>query len=273
MGLISRVSSRTYRLIQPCRQKKRQKFPTKPKKAKQKAVEDKTFGLKNKKGAKQQKFIEQVNKQAQNKYQNKGAEKAKEAAKSKKEQKQAYLDQLDAILKPVKSEREVLLSKKQQEADKEKEVVYLTIEELVEVERLKLKNSGKKLTPVTLESFLVWKKKKRAEKKAEEEKAAKTKTKYAKDGKIMSNTGKELFAYYKDKIDLNDDEEMAEDVDYNANDSDQEEEAENLKKQGGIREITAETFYYEGVDAAINEELFADCDLDELADELAELES
>merc|ERR1711972_764687 len=242
-------------------------------KAKNKAVEDKTFGLKNKKGAKQQKFIEQVNKQAAHKY-DAGKNKQNEAKLSKKAQKQAYLDQLDALMKPVEnSERKVMLSKKQQEADKEKEVVYLTIEELVEVERLKLKNSGKKLTPVTLESFLVWKKKKRAEQKAAEEKEAKQKTKYAKEGKIMSNTGKELFAYYKDKIDLNDDEEMAEDVDYNANDSDQEEEAENLKKQGGIREITAETFYYEGVDAAINEELFADCDLDELADELAELES
>merc|ERR1711899_538384 len=124
---------------------------------------------------------------------------------------------MDAILNPIKTERKVIMSKKQEDADKEKEVVYLTIEELVEVERLKLKNSGKKLTPVTLESFLVWKKKKRAEKKAEEEKAAKTKTKYAKEGKIMSSTGKELFAYYKDQINVDDDGEMNEDVDYNAN--------------------------------------------------------
>merc|ERR1712157_148263 len=139
-------------------------------------------------------------------------QKAKEEKQSKKAQKQAYLAELDAILKPVKTERKVILSKKQQEQDKEKEVVYLTIEELVEVERLKLKNSGKKLTPVTLESFLVWKKKKRAEKKAQEEKEAKTKSKYAKEGKIMSNTGKELFAYYKDQINVNDDEE-ADDID------------------------------------------------------------
>merc|ERR1712050_567616 len=159
-----------------------------------------TFGLKNKKGAKQQKFIEQVNKQANNKY-NINQNKQNEAKLSKKAQKQAYLDQLDALMKPVEnSERKVMLSKKQQEADKEKEVVYLTIEELVEVERLKLKNSGKKLTPVTLESFLVWKKKKRAEQKAAEEKEAKQKTKYAKEGKIMSSTGKELFAYYKEQI-------------------------------------------------------------------------
>ena len=36
-------------------------------KMKNKIIEDKTFGLKNKKGAKQQKFIQQVQKQVQNK--------------------------------------------------------------------------------------------------------------------------------------------------------------------------------------------------------------
>lgn len=36
-------------------------------KEKKKIIEDKTFGLKNKKGAKQQKFIQQVQKQVQNK--------------------------------------------------------------------------------------------------------------------------------------------------------------------------------------------------------------
>lgn len=40
-------------------------------KLKNKIIEDKTFGLKNKKGAKQQKFIQQVQKQVQNKIQTK----------------------------------------------------------------------------------------------------------------------------------------------------------------------------------------------------------
>ena len=76
---------------------------------------------------------------------------------------------------------------------------------------------------------------------------------------------------------MNDDDEAA-DLDY----SDDEEAAENLKNQGGIREITAETFYYEGVDAKINEELFnedidedlfgGDDELDGLAEELEGLE-
>merc|ERR1712127_765167 len=139
-----------------------------------------------------------------------------------------------------------------------------------EVERLKLKQSGKKLTPVTLESFLIWKKKKRAQQKLDDAAAVKIKEKYAKEGKIMSSTGKELFAYYKEHVNMDDDEE-AEDVDYNMVDSDNE-DAENIKKQGGIREITADFFKFEGVDDAINEELFADMDLDDLADELADLE-
>merc|ERR1739848_561406 len=248
MGLISRVSSRTYRNIppKPKASKKTQE------KAKAKTVDDKTFGLKNKKGAKQQKFIEQVNKQVYKG--NPKAERAKQQKVSAKAQKQAYLDELDAILKPVKEERKVIMSKKQEQKDKEKEVVYLTIEELVEVERIKLKNSNQKLTPVTLKSFLEWKKKKKAEKKKKADEEAKTKQKYAKEGKIITTTGKELFAYYKDQINLNDDEE-ADDIDYNERDSDYEEDDTQVK------EITAETFYYEGVDAAINEELFAD-DLD-----------
>jgi len=222
-------------------------------KAKARTVEDKTFGLKNKKGAKQQKFIEQVNKQVYKG--NPKNDRAKAQQVSKKAQKQAYLDELDSILNPIKDERKVIMSKKQQEEDKDKEVVYLTIEELVEVERLKLKNSKKKLTPVTLASFLEWKTKKKAEEKKLAEEEAKKKAKYAKEGKIITTTGKELFAYYKDKIV---DDEEAGDIDYNERDSDYEEDTDQVK------EITAATFYYEGVDAAINEELFADEDLDAL---------
>jgi len=115
-----------------------------------KQAEDKTFGLKNKSGAKQQKFCAKVEQQlANSKKDIRGGNGGKPAPLTKKEQKEAYLAQLDAMLVPVDDTRKVILSKKQQEADKEKEVVYLTIEELVEVERLKLKNSGKELTKVT----------------------------------------------------------------------------------------------------------------------------
>lgn len=52
---------------------KQQQAPNKKsqEKLKNKIIEDKTFGLKNKKGAKQQKFIQQVQKQVQNKIQTK----------------------------------------------------------------------------------------------------------------------------------------------------------------------------------------------------------
>merc|ERR1712179_52385 len=281
MGLISRVSSRTYRRKLQVQEKKNHIATMPPKKdgpskknkekAKVKSMDDKTFGLKNKKGAKQQKFIAQVEKQTFSKTgQQQRAEKQKLTGKAKK---QAYLDELNAIMKPMANNKKVILSKKQEQEDKGKEVVYLTIEELVEVERVKLKNSNKKLTPVTLESFLIWKKKKKLEQRIAAEKEASAKKKYAKEGKIVSSTGKELFAYYKDKINMDDDEE-ADDIDYNALDSDQEEEVAAIKQQGGFREITAEMFHLEGVDASVNAELFGDGeDLDALAAELEALEA
>ena len=71
-------------------------------KVKTKIVEDKTFGLKNKKGAKQQKFIQQVQKQVSNKFQNPRdlppdmveREKKKEEERKKKEE-------LSLLFKPV----------------------------------------------------------------------------------------------------------------------------------------------------------------------------
>merc|ERR1711970_257256 len=211
-------------------------------KAKKKTVEDKTFGLKNKKGAKQQKYIEQVNKQVYNK--NPGEARQQAQKVSAKAKKAAYLEELDAIMKPMKQDRKVIMSKKQEQQDKDKEVVYLTIEELVEVERIKLKNSGKKLTPVTLESFLIWKRNKKAEQKKKEIAEAKQKQKYQKEGKIVTSTGKELFAYYHthDNTLMNDDEDAASAADYDDSDDDQ---MVALKEQGGVREITAETFYYD----------------------------
>lgn len=69
-------------------------------KKKEKIVEDKTFGLKNKKGAKTQKFIQQVQKQV------KGNLKANEPPKvSKKEEKKKELEELNAIFRPVTTQK------------------------------------------------------------------------------------------------------------------------------------------------------------------------
>lgn len=69
-------------------------------------VQDKTFGLKNKKGAKQQKFIQQVQHQVKNSGINKTQkqlDKEKEDAKKEKEKKKLELDELNSILRPVQT--------------------------------------------------------------------------------------------------------------------------------------------------------------------------
>ncbi|KFD47334.1 hypothetical protein M513_11792 [Trichuris suis] len=67
-------------------------------KQKEKIIEDKTFGLKNKKGAKQQKFIKMVTHQVKNQ----GVSMSKiESEKREKLKKKTDLDDLNALFKPV----------------------------------------------------------------------------------------------------------------------------------------------------------------------------
>ncbi|RNA36512.1 zinc finger CCCH domain-containing [Brachionus plicatilis] len=75
-------------------------------KVKTKIIEDKTFGLKNKKGAKQQKFIAQVQKQVQNKFQPRDNLTAEEKERKKAEEKQKK-DELAALFKPVLTQQQV----------------------------------------------------------------------------------------------------------------------------------------------------------------------
>lgn len=72
-------------------------------KKKEKVIEDKTFGLKNKKGAKQQKFIQQVQKQV-----HAGGHHPKSDADKKKEDKEKKLQEqkeLAALFKPVQTQK------------------------------------------------------------------------------------------------------------------------------------------------------------------------
>uniref|UniRef100_A0A3B4Y3V8 Zinc finger CCCH domain-containing protein 15 n=1 Tax=Seriola lalandi dorsalis TaxID=1841481 RepID=A0A3B4Y3V8_SERLL len=71
-------------------------------KKKEKIIEDKTFGLKNKKGAKQQKFIKNVTQQV--KYGQQSAEADKTAKKSDKKKE---LDELNELFKPVVAAQKV----------------------------------------------------------------------------------------------------------------------------------------------------------------------
>ncbi|XP_044070267.1 zinc finger CCCH domain-containing protein 15 [Siniperca chuatsi] len=75
-------------------------------KKKEKIIEDKTFGLKNKKGAKQQKFIKNVTQQV--KHGQQSARQAAEAEKTgKKTDKKKELDELNELFKPVVAAQKV----------------------------------------------------------------------------------------------------------------------------------------------------------------------
>lgn len=69
-------------------------------KKKDKIVEDKTFGLKNKKGAKTQKFIQQVQKQVKG-----NLTKNEQPKGNKKEEKRKELEELNAIFRPVTTQK------------------------------------------------------------------------------------------------------------------------------------------------------------------------
>ncbi|XP_069052763.1 zinc finger CCCH domain-containing protein 15 [Lepisosteus oculatus] len=70
-------------------------------KKKEKIIEDKTFGLKNKKGAKQQKFIKAVTQQVKYGQQNARQVAAAEGEKNKKADKKKELSELNELFKPV----------------------------------------------------------------------------------------------------------------------------------------------------------------------------
>ncbi|XP_049860455.1 zinc finger CCCH domain-containing protein 15 homolog [Schistocerca gregaria] len=71
-------------------------------KKKEKVIEDKTFGLKNKKGAKQQKFIQQVQHQVKNAG---AAKKNDELKKQEKEKKLKEQKEMNMLFKPVSTQK------------------------------------------------------------------------------------------------------------------------------------------------------------------------
>ncbi|KAG7466840.1 hypothetical protein MATL_G00146640, partial [Megalops atlanticus] len=76
-------------------------------KKKEKIIEDKTFGLKNKKGAKQQKFIKTVTQQVKYGQQNARQIAAAESEKNKKGDKKKELSELNELFKPVVAAQKV----------------------------------------------------------------------------------------------------------------------------------------------------------------------
>lgn len=216
-------------------------------KEKQKIVEDKTFGLKNKnKSKKVQNYVQQVKKQAAQKVEG-NKPRRKEEEEQKKMSKKALLEaraaELGLIMKPVKekekteeiSEEE---TKRQQEELERQRIASLPIEEQIEEYRKKLDTTKK----VTEEVFRKW-----LESKSKSQtlgKKQKTQTK----GKAAALTGRELFTKQKE---LFVDDEDADTVKYERpllyEDSEEEEdgyisegEKESIHTEEGIQQLTDE---------------------------------
>ncbi|KAI0565160.1 DRG regulatory protein Tma46 [Gracilaria domingensis] len=183
-------------------------MPPKKKKAeeqKKKIVEDKTFGLKNKKKSRKvQQYVETVKKQASQKVdgprkRSAGAGSSSAASNARLAQMQARLAELELMNQPVKekpkkmSAEEAERKRLEEEAEKERiRIANLPIEDQIEEERAKLTTH----TPVTKELFLKWKEEKVREKKAEQEAkraAAYKKMSKAERSRGQGLTGRQLF--------------------------------------------------------------------------------
>eukprot|EP00871_Galdieria_phlegrea_P002505 jgi/Galph1/3255/GphlegSOOS_G1891.1 len=167
-------------------------------KEKQKIVEDKTFGLKNKnKSKKVQSYVQQVKKQAAQKVEgNKPRRKEEEEQKklSKKALLEARAAELGMIMKPVKEKEKTQEiseeEKRRQEEERERErIANLPLEEQIEERRKRIENS----TKVTEEMFRNWLKKKAADRNSKEQKASSNKSKTSLTGRELFTKRKELF--------------------------------------------------------------------------------
>lgn len=190
-------------------------------KAKAKVIEDKTFGLKNKKSKKVQTQIKQV-KNTVNQVHDKKAKKELEERERKRMEKlleKKREEELKALFKAVdEPKKEASTSdsnvedghdeNREEEAQNDlyeqieeelKEEEEMTIEDIIEKERAKIMNG----TPVTLESFTRWKQFKMEQKKKEEDVRRKAALETG-----LGLTGRDLFE--RNKSLFVDDEEAAE---------------------------------------------------------------
>eukprot|EP00940_MAST-03C_sp_MAST-3C-sp2_P002209 g2209.t1 len=174
---------------------KKKKISSKKAKTLQKRiVEDKTFGLKNKKGGKMKKFM------ARGKSEEAAAAERKRA-KAARAKEEALMNKLFAAapkkeLAPKKKGFSVGVAVKKKKKKKKKKgsapappppppVDNRPIEIIIEEKRSNLYSSGKKLTPVTPETFAAWKKRFNAKRKKEMDKKNK--------GKKQKLSGRELY--------------------------------------------------------------------------------
>ncbi|KAJ1511908.1 hypothetical protein HMI54_000409, partial [Coelomomyces lativittatus] len=87
--------------------------------------------------------------------------------------------------------------KKAKDEPSDDDLPTVSLEEFLETERL---NLGSDLTPVTLETFTAWKKKKQVALAHQEEKSHQAKVQAVKSGKKQGLTGRDLFTFHPDLI-------------------------------------------------------------------------
>eukprot|EP00912_Choanoflagellata_sp_UC4_P000917 UC4_evm1s567 len=194
-------------------------------KNKAKIIDDKTFGLKNKKGKKNQQFIKQVQHQVQHAGKSRQDLQKEKEAKEKKNRKKLLAAQQAELAKLLRCDVDDLKKKKgpspagneasadvsgseddkgrrqlgreKREAEEEEKRLAKKVKEktitIEEIEEQRAKINGK--TKVTLETFNEWKKKQLAKKRKMHAEEEKKKAKAAKQGKSKGMTGRDLFTH------------------------------------------------------------------------------
>ena len=173
---------------------------------------------------------------------------------------------------------------------KEEKTDEVSLEELIEERRAELSSKADQLTKVTIETFLMWTKRKlRDKKEAEEKEKDKRKDKY-KAGLTVGLSGREMFTFDPKMagLDNDGDEEGGEAFDLAGMEKDEEEEPVKVHEikfdeygimDDGLDESTADQLAKyrkeHGTEAsavAIDEDLFEDEDLDELEEGMTNLD-
>lgn len=179
-----------------------------------------------------------------------------------------------------------VLKKDKKREEKKDEI---SIEELIEEKRAELSASNKQLTPVNLQTFVAWKKRKLREKAENEKKESDKKKKNMKEGLTVGMSGRDMFLFDPKMVSNEDDDEEggeAYDLAKMSKENDDENgEEDNVKvheikfdefgiMDDGLDDNTADLLKTDGAEGAtaIDEDLFEDEDLDELEEDMQNLE-
>ncbi|XP_065842474.1 zinc finger CCCH domain-containing protein 15-like [Oscarella lobularis] len=163
--------------------------------------------------------------------------------------------------------------KREKKAMDEQAREEISLEELIEEERAKL-SAKAKLTPVTLQSFVDWKKRKMSEKKQKAAKILAKKKMDFKQGRMFGVSGREVFAFNPELVDEGETDGDDDVIYYRKEDSDDERDERDLTEMEfslpALDEMASRSVFADGVleidGIEIDASLFAseaDFDLDE----------